>query len=212
MPKTKKPAKPIKVAGKKRGTPEPPSKPQKSDKRGKSVGKAMGKAAGKATKKTSLEPPNKKRKLAEEPKATPKIEKLIKKGRAAVDKMVPGGNKLHVYESNGKVYHSSLMWSDLKHNNNKFYIIQILQDDSHANAFTVFNRWGRVGVDGQHASFRHNSPSAAIAQYEKKYRDKVGKGYTEIHIDFEDDAEAEEPVKTKGKGKGPQPTSNWVNI
>ena len=41
------------------------------------------------------------------------------------------------------------MWSDLKNNNNKYYIIQLLQSDNNANLFYVFNRWGRVGVDGQ---------------------------------------------------------------
>lgn len=47
------------------------------------------------------------------------------------------------------------MWSDCKNNNNKYYIIQLLQSDSNPNDFKVFNRWGRVGTDGQIAEFRH---------------------------------------------------------
>ena len=160
-------------------------------------GRAQVQAITSKTSKTlkSTEPANKRQKLTEDVK----IEKLIKKGRAAVDKMVPNGNKMHVYEAGSKIYHSSLMWSDLKNNNNKFYIIQILQEDSNSNSFIVFNRWGRVGVDGQHANFRFNNSFAAIAQYNKKYNDKVGKGYTEIHIDFDEEDDGSAAKTSKGK-------------
>jgi poly [ADP-ribose] polymerase len=34
-------------------------------------------------------------------------------------------------------------------NNNKFYIIQILQSDSNSAHCYLYTRWGRVGVNGQ---------------------------------------------------------------
>ena len=48
-------------------------------------------------------------------------------------------------------------------NNNKFYIIQLLQSDSNANQFYVWNRWGRVGVRGQMRLFGPMDLSGAKA-------------------------------------------------
>jgi len=122
----------------------------------------------------------------------------IKKGKAMVDAKVPNGNTWHVYEDAGKTFAASLMWSDLKNNNNKFYIIQLLQSDTNGNSFMVWNRWGRVGADGQFANFRFNDPESAKHLYWKKYNEKTGKGYTEIEISYDED---DEPKKDSGKNK-----------
>ena len=45
---------------------------------------------------------------------------------AAVDSHVPGGSNYRVHQEDGTIYSVYLMWSDLKANSNKFYIIQIL--------------------------------------------------------------------------------------
>eukprot|EP01022_Parablepharisma_sp_SALTPOND_P023167 TRINITY_DN480_c0_g1_i2.p1 TRINITY_DN480_c0_g1~~TRINITY_DN480_c0_g1_i2.p1 ORF type:complete len:963 (-),score=64.22 TRINITY_DN480_c0_g1_i2:10195-13083(-) len=125
-----------------------------------------------------------------------KIVTGIKKGKAMVDAKVPNGSTYHVYEEGGKVYAASLMWSDLKNNNNKYYIVQILQSDANATQFMVWNRWGRVGHDGQFAQFRFGTAENAKNMYMKKYNEKTSKGYTEIEISYEDDG-AEEPKETK---------------
>ena len=125
----------------------------------------------------------------------------IVKGRAMVDSKVPNANLYHVYEENSESYASSLMWSDLKNNNNKFYIIQILQLDTNGNDFSLWTRWGRVGYDGQFAKQKFNNIEGAKASYKKKYTEKVSKGYTAIEINYDDDDEEKEKEKEKEKDK-----------
>lgn len=52
-----------------------------------------------------------------------------------------------VVEKDGVVYSSTLNQSNVAQNNNKFYLLQILE--SGPNDYTLFCRWGRVGVVGQ---------------------------------------------------------------
>ena len=122
----------------------------------------------------------------------------VKKGKAMVDSKMPTANSYHVYEAGGKVYNASLMWSDVKANNNKFYLIQLLQSDQNPGSFLVWNRWGRVGYDGQHAEFRCPSPENGIKTYQKKFDEKVGKGYTEIEISYDEEEAKAAPAKKDG--------------
>uniref|UniRef100_A0A3P9HMQ5 Poly [ADP-ribose] polymerase n=1 Tax=Oryzias latipes TaxID=8090 RepID=A0A3P9HMQ5_ORYLA len=71
------------------------------------------------------------------------VKTVVMKGRAPVD---PECNpKL------GKVFFCVLLTStNLQFNNNKFYLIQLLQDDG-SNSFSVWMRWGRVGKVGQNS-------------------------------------------------------------
>ena len=73
---------------------------------------------------------------------------------------------------NGKAFDCTMNQSDLKNNNNKFYIIQILIPDNGAQVFTLWNRWGRVGYDGQSTSVNFNNSEAAINAFKKKYEEK----------------------------------------
>ena len=54
------------------------------------------------------------------------VKKVITKGGAAVDEYFDEKD-CEVYMANGKVYAKTLNQSNLGHNNNKFYIIQILE-------------------------------------------------------------------------------------
>ena len=56
-------------------------------------------------------------------------------------------------------------------NSNKFYIVQVLQRGS---LFACWNRWGRVGEEGQNngAKLSWGSADAAIQDFEKKFKDK----------------------------------------
>ncbi len=121
--------------------------------------------------------------------------------KSIVDPQVANKLLCHVFDDGSKVYHASLMWTDLKNNNNKYYIIQILQDDTNPNSFRVFNRWGRVGAPGQFAYFPFTKPADAIACYQKKYKEKTGKGYTEIHMAFEEDLDSDKKTKEEPKKK-----------
>ena len=116
-------------------------------------------------------------------KKTKSDEKLIKvviKGGAAVDALVPNKDNYRVLQDAGKSYSATLNQSNLSDNNNKFYIIQILQHETTGNVF-VWNRWGRVGVPGQNALKGPMPKDACIREYNHKHHDKTVKGdYREI--------------------------------
>ncbi|KAL3517430.1 hypothetical protein ACH5RR_020019 [Cinchona calisaya] len=58
-------------------------------------------------------------------------------------------------------------------NNNKFYIIQVLESDD-GGRFMVFNRWGRVGSKGQNKlSGPYTSNHHAIIEFEAKFYGKT---------------------------------------
>ena len=99
-----------------------------------------------------------------------------------------------MYVAGGKAYDATLNQSNLGQNNNKFYIIQVLQNDSNANNFYVWNRWGRVGVAGQNAMKGPMGQSAAVAEYNKKFRDKTEKGDYQVIEITQDDETQNAPV------------------
>jgi predicted DNA-binding WGR domain protein len=61
-------------------------------------------------------------------------------------------------------------------NNNKFYIIQILQSDTNKSINYVFTRWGRVGFAGSSSNIGPWDEMWAIREYQNKYREKAMKG------------------------------------
>lgn len=105
-----------------------------------------------------------------------------------------------VYED----YSCMLNQTNIGHNNNKFYVIQIVQEKKKIICFT---RWGRVGEDGQHSALIEKDAEAAIKSFKKKYKDKTkndwekrenftphpGK-YTMIEIDDDDEDEEADTV------------------
>lgn len=128
-----------------------------------------------------------------------KLVKQIKKGSAAVDSKFPYASTCHVYEQNGTVYTCTMNQTDIKNNNNKFYIIQILETDASPAEYYIWNRWGRVGYDGQFSNSPTKDVSYAIQQFNKKKNDKLRGGYTELEIMYEE--ESKEEVKTEAKPK-----------
>jgi len=73
---------------------------------------------------------------------------------------------------NGKVYSATLNQTNVEHNNNKFYVIQILQSDANPTICHFFTRWGRVGVKGQQSCLGPMNAMQAIMNYDTKYREK----------------------------------------
>ncbi len=71
------------------------------------------------------------------------------KGGYAVDHLCPHRLITHVLIRGGVAFDATLNQSNIGHNNNKFYILQVLQSDSAPNISYFFTRWGRVGVPGQ---------------------------------------------------------------
>ncbi len=76
--------------------------------------------------------------------------KVITINGAAVDSFVSNHSGSRVMVEGGKVYSATINQANLNANNNKFYIIQILINEA-TGSIWIWNRWGRVGVQGQNA-------------------------------------------------------------
>ena len=140
---------------------------------------------------------SKKEKASKSPevKDTTPVMKIIDK-KAVVDQHFADRAQYHICqdtdnEFNGKFFSCTLNKSDLDKNNNKFYIIQLLEHDS-TNELVLFTRWGRVGVPGNHEE-KNVDQNSGPRLFMKKYKDKTKHGYQEIFIDYETEVKQEEP-------------------
>jgi poly [ADP-ribose] polymerase 2/3/4 len=117
----------------------------------------------------------------------------------APDKLIPNASSYTVHED----YDCMLNQTNIGHNNNKFYVIQVLKNSY--GHYTSWNRWGRVGENGQsQLGASHTDVNKAIKDFEKKFKDKtkndwsnranfkpVSGKYTLIEMDGGDEAEVE---------------------
>ena len=81
-----------------------------------------------------------------------------------------------MYQPPKAVFDALLNLTDLGNNNNKYYIIQMLETDGNANKnYYCWNRWGRVGEERsyQNALRGPMSLAEARADFEKKFWDKT---------------------------------------
>ncbi|XP_035527134.1 poly [ADP-ribose] polymerase 2 [Morone saxatilis] len=79
------------------------------------------------------------------------VRTVVMKGKAPVDLECKAKlGKAHVYCEGNDVYDVMLNQTNLQFNNNKYYLIQLLEDDS-ARVYSVWMRWGRVGKVGQNS-------------------------------------------------------------
>lgn len=90
-------------------------------------------------------------------------------------------------------------YSKLGPNNNKFYIIQVLQSDQSDNIFYFYKRWGRVGDEGDQCFKGPITEEEAIKLYEEKYREKIERcQYKELQIKYDtEEQEQEKPTESK---------------
>ncbi|KAJ9171804.1 hypothetical protein P3X46_015118 [Hevea brasiliensis] len=111
----------------------------------------------------------------EEDKNKEKIVTATKKGAAVLDHCISEQIKLqyHVLQLGDDVYDAMLNQTNVGNNNNKFYVIQLLESDD-GGGFIVYNRWGRVGVRGQDKMFGpYTSRDTAIYEFEQKFYAKT---------------------------------------
>ncbi|OAY61835.1 poly [ADP-ribose] polymerase 2-A [Manihot esculenta] len=104
-----------------------------------------------------------------------KIITATKKGVAVLDHCIPEQIKLeyHVLQLGDDVYDAMLNQTNVGNNNNKFFVIQLLQSDD-GGRFIVYNRWGRVGVRGQDKLFGpYTCQDTAIYEFEQKFYAKT---------------------------------------
>ncbi|RVW54624.1 Poly [ADP-ribose] polymerase 2-A [Vitis vinifera] len=133
-----------------------------------------------------------------------KEEKLVtatKKGGAVLDQWLPDQIKAnyHVLEQGDDIYDAMLNQTNVGDNNNKFYVIQVLESDD-GGKFMAYARWGRVGVKGQDKlQGPFTSRESAIHEFEQKFyaktknywsnrKDFIGhpKCYTWLEMDYND--------------------------
>lgn len=102
------------------------------------------------------------------------VKTLLVKGRAPVDpECTSKVGKAHVYCEGDDVYDVMLNQTNLQFNNNKYYLIQLLEDDAQKN-FSVWMRWGRVGKTGQHSLVACSGDlNKAKEIFQKKFLDKT---------------------------------------
>nr|XP_046239788.1 protein mono-ADP-ribosyltransferase PARP3 [Scatophagus argus] len=117
------------------------------------------------------------------------------KGKRKVDEHCSLSSQGEVHED----YDCMLNQTNIGHNNNKFYVVQVIKAN---NTYYSWNRWGRVGEVGQSKLNKFDKVETAVKDFEKKFKDKTknnwsdrlnfvshpGK-YTLIEVDGEQDAE-----------------------
>ena len=107
---------------------------------------------------------------AADPKPAPVLKTVTTSatGGVLVDSQVPSAqNYKVVIGADGKALSCYLMWSDLRNNNNKFYVSQALQHTM--GSFSLWTRYGRVGSNGV-GSLEASSSLSITKDYEKKYK------------------------------------------
>lgn len=128
-------------------------------------------------------------------------------GRVALDRGI--NMNATVYPGHGVM----LNQTNISQNNNKFYVIQLLEVGG---TYYVWNRWGRVGEDGQNALKGPFGLDAAKKEFAKKFKEKTkntwsetvrdefvshaGK-YTLLDMHEDDDDEDEAPAVKKAAVK-----------
>ncbi|XP_069616674.1 poly [ADP-ribose] polymerase 2 [Ranitomeya imitator] len=134
------------------------------------------------------------------------IRTIVMKGKAPVDPECSSKlGKAHVYSEGEEVYDVMLNQTNLQFNNNKYYLIQLLEDDSARN-FSVWMRWGRVGKVGQNSLVScAGDLKKAKDVFQKKFFDKTKNLWSEranfekvpgkydfLHMDYNPIKEEEE--------------------
>ncbi|XP_074838450.1 poly [ADP-ribose] polymerase 2 isoform X3 [Carettochelys insculpta] len=139
------------------------------------------------------------------------VRTLIVKGKAPVDPecSVKLG-KAHVYCEGDDVYDVMLNQTNLQFNNNKFYLLQLLEDEE-LRSFSVWMRWGRVGRPGQHSLVScAGDLTRAKETFTQKFFDKTRNHWAErdhfqkvpgkydlVHVD------TQPPAEERGAGEAP---------
>ena len=141
-------------------------------------------------------------------KKEPKVKDSIpivkaKNNKNLVDEHFKERQKYHVYQDNNNAFNGNYFSCNLTNtekNSNKFYIIQLLENDSN-NSLVLYTRWGKIDSPGQQKVEKVDSTSGPKL-FMKKYTEKTKKGYIEEEFEDEiDEKEEEEKSSKKIKNK-----------
>lgn len=128
-----------------------------------------------------------------------------KKSNIPVDSVCPlSGASVH------EDYDCMLNQTNIGANNNKFYVIQLLEKGG---KFYAWTRWGRVGEEGQNALIGPSDFAKALKAFQSKFKDKTKNAwedrknfkpaagrYSLIEVDRSADADKAEELEEKLKG------------
>eukprot|EP00286_Rhodomonas_abbreviata_P026315 CAMPEP_0181301288 /NCGR_PEP_ID=MMETSP1101-20121128/7341_1 /TAXON_ID=46948 /ORGANISM="Rhodomonas abbreviata, Strain Caron Lab Isolate" /LENGTH=743 /DNA_ID=CAMNT_0023406577 /DNA_START=60 /DNA_END=2291 /DNA_ORIENTATION=- len=163
--------------GSKRAAPSPPSSPPPQP-------KASAVPGGRASKRAAPCPPSppppqpKALAAAKQPNASG-LGKAVKVVAPPVDDLCPDHDSKMVFvdpDHRNKPWSAMLNQTNVGQNNNKYYLLQLVQSKSGASYGTWF-RWGRVGaVAGTKHPYMGASLEAAKKEFCKKFSDKAGSG------------------------------------
>ncbi|KAH9104069.1 hypothetical protein LEN26_015131 [Aphanomyces euteiches] len=174
--------------GKKRGKKEEEEEeeaPVKEEKPAPKKGKKRGKKEEEEEEEEKpKEQPNKKVKVEKEEKNEPAA--AAPEAAAAMGKRVVRKPDVHLASRDQFAivddFHTDLMQTNLgAQNNNKFYVIQLLQSTK-SKTYSLFTRWGRLGDVGQQQLVDcGNDFEKAIKLFEKKFKDKTKNNWSDRH-------------------------------
>ena len=111
-------------------------------------------------------------------------------------------DRYEVYAENGTVYNAMLNQTNIKDNNNKFYVLQVIKEKD-VESYWVYNKWGRIGrTVGDDLKRFDSGKDAAIKDFVKKFQSKTGnkwggefkkknKKYDLIEVDYSEKEEEE---------------------
>lgn len=108
------------------------------------------------------------------------MDKIIKKDGHYID-CSQLAKHYHVYTEYGVVYTCTLNQTNIKTNNNKFYILQLLECDNEKE-YLVYTRYGRIGDHGTKNQKQYSDSLSAISEYKKIFRQKTGNFWELKHI------------------------------
>uniref|UniRef100_W5LVZ4 Poly [ADP-ribose] polymerase n=1 Tax=Lepisosteus oculatus TaxID=7918 RepID=W5LVZ4_LEPOC len=129
------------------------------------------------------------------------VKRVVFKGRAPVDAECKAKlGKAHVYCEGEDVYDVMLNQTNVQFNNNKYYLIQLLQDDG-PQVYSVWMRWGRGTSLCVTCGHRVCSRESQLFQYEffdktknewedRSRFEKVAGKYDIVHMDYSTEEKA----------------------
>jgi len=156
----------------------------------------------------------------EEEESKPVMKSLKLKGLAPVDNECPHEADHHVFCEGKEVWDVMLNQTNIQNNNNKYYLIQLLENDIRT-SFSVWMRWGRVGYKGQ-TSWTSCGQDLEKAKniFRKKFSDKTvnrweerdtfvkhGGKYDLVKMDYSTSSTSTDEVDFKPVKKESEPAS-----
>lgn len=109
------------------------------------------------------------------------VKSFVFSGKAPVDSFCTIKDSTHVFTEGNDIWDVMLNQTNVMNNNNKYYLIQLLEDNQ-AKKYYVWQRWGRVGFNGQNNLVTCGPDlEGAKRVFTKKFTDKTKNDWEDRH-------------------------------